>query len=124
MLGGVKSRPQAARCRKVIVVGDSLFAETLTRTLKSAPSVRVVGSAPTAQAALPLIDSWHPDAIIVAGHGDSSTQTCGQVLAAHPDVPLICADPGLDRVQVITSQPIGTRTTDLLAAVAGLPRRT
>ncbi len=111
------------KTRKVFVIGDSLFAETLTRMLASAGTVRVVGSAPTPEAALPLLATCRPDAVIVAGESELSTLAFGQVLTAHPDLPVIRADLSMDSVQVITSQRIGTRPSDLLAAVAGLPKR-
>jgi len=91
--------------------------------LAEAATVRVVGSAPTPEAALPLLSASQPDAVIVAGEGELSTMSFGPVLTAHPDLPVICADLSLDCVQVITSQRIGKRKSDLLAAVAGLPKR-
>ena len=115
--------PESVKTRKVFVIGDSLFAETLTRMLASAGTVRVVGSAPTPEAALPLLATCRPDAVIVAGESELSTLAFGQVLTAHPDLPVIRADLSMDSVQVITSQRIGTRPSDLLAAVAGLPKR-
>ncbi|HJW84872.1 MAG TPA: hypothetical protein VJ754_11250 [Anaerolineae bacterium] len=111
------------KTRKVFVIGDSLFAESLARMLASTEMVRVVGCAPTPQAALPLLDTSHPDAVIVAGENDMSTMTFGPVLTAYPDLPVICADLNVDSVRVITSQRIGARASDLLAAVAGLPKR-
>ena len=116
--------PDRVKTRRVFVVGDSLFAETLTRMLANQRTVRVVGSAPTAEAAVCVLADCRPDAVIVAGEGELSTVAFGQVLAAHPDLPVIRADLSMDSVQVITSQRIGTRTSDLLAAVAGLPKRT
>jgi len=114
---------ERVKTRKVFVIGDSLFAESLTRMLANAGTVRVVGSAPTPQAALPLLATSHPDAVIVAGENDMSTMTFGPVLTAYPDLPVICADLNMDNVRVITSQRIGARASDLLAAVAGLPKR-
>lgn len=109
--------------RRVFVVGDSLFAETLTQMLTDAGTVSVVGSAPTPEAALPLLATCRPDAMIVAGESDLAASAFGQVLTAHPDLPVICADLSTDSLQLITSRRIGTRPSDLLAVVAGLPKR-
>ena len=109
--------------RRVFIVGDSLFAETLTRTLANQPSIQVIGSAPTPDAAVSILGSCTPDAVIVAGEDEMSSPSFGQLLAAHPDLPVICADLSRDSLQVITSHRIGTRTSDLLAAVMELPKR-
>jgi DNA-binding NarL/FixJ family response regulator len=110
--------------RRIFLVGDSLFTEALARTLAAAEAVEVVGAAPTPEAALPLLAAHCPDAVIVAGTGDVSPSAFGQLLAAHPDLPLIRADLTHDDVQVIISRRIGARTPDLLAAIAALPKRT
>ncbi len=109
--------------RKILIVGDSLFTEALARMLAAADAVEVVGSAPTPEAALPLLAARCPDAVIVAGTGDASPAAFGQFLASHPDLPLIRADLTAADVQVITSRRIGARTSDLLAAIAALPKR-
>jgi DNA-binding NarL/FixJ family response regulator len=109
--------------RTVFIIGDSLFAETLARTLATPGGVEVVGSAPTPEAALPLIKARCPDAVIVAGVGEVTPAAFAQLLASHPDLPLIRADLSASDVQVITSQRVGARSSDLLAAIAGLPRR-
>lgn len=110
--------------RKVFVVGNSLFAETLARTLTNA-SVEVTASTPTPEAALSLLKTQHPDAVIVANASADETPPAafGQFLAAYPDLPIIYADLSTDHVQVITSQRVGARSSDLLAAIAALPKR-
>ncbi len=52
--------------REVFVVGDSLFAETLLEVLGGSENVTVIGTAPTAEEALTLLESQFPDAMIVA----------------------------------------------------------
>lgn len=111
------------KIRRLFIVGDSLFAETLTQTLSRAASVRVIGSAPSPAEALPMLSNCPADAVIMAGENEMSTAAFGQLLAAYPDLPIICADLSLDSVQVITNHRIGTRASDLLAAVAELPKR-
>jgi|SRR3990172_536351 len=109
--------------RRVFIVGDSLFAETLSPLLANSRSIQVVGSAPTSEAAVRLLGDCHPDAVIVAGEDAMSATAFGRLLIAYPDLPVICADLSRDSMQVITSQRIGTRPSDLVAAVEGLPRR-
>jgi DNA-binding NarL/FixJ family response regulator len=109
--------------RRIFIVGDSLFAEGLTQMLANLRSVEVIGSAPTPDVALPSLVACLPDAVIVAGEDEMSTSAFGQLLAAYPDLPVICADLSRDTVQIVTSHRIGTRTSDLLAAIQSLPRR-
>lgn len=54
------------------MLGESLFAETLVRTLAGNAAVEVVGSAATPEAALTLLITRRPDAVIVAGAGEAS----------------------------------------------------
>jgi chemotaxis response regulator CheB len=111
------------KTRRLFIIGDSLFAETLTQMLSREASVRIIGSAPSPNAALPMLSACQTDAVVVAGENEMSTLAFGQLLAAYPDLPVICADLSRDVVQVITSHRIGTHTSDLLAAVAELPKR-
>ena len=111
------------QARRIFIIGDSLFAETLAGMLGHAGDVTVVGAVPTPEAAYPLIPGACPDAVIVAGIGDEPTHDMGHLLAAFPDLPVIRADLNADSVQVITSQRVSARPSDLLAAIAALPSR-
>lgn len=111
------------QARRIFIIGDSLFAETLAGMLRHAGDVTVVGAAAKPEAAFPLIPGTCPDAVIVAGIGEDPTQDLGQLLAAFPDLPVIRADLNADSVQVITSQRVSARPSDLLAAIAALPTR-
>lgn len=109
--------------RKVFLIGDSLFAETLTNTLAASVAVQLAGSAPTPEAALPLLKTCTPDAVIVAEVNEPSSSAFGQLLAVFPDLPIIRADLSASDVRVITSQRVGARSSDLLAAITALPKR-
>ena len=112
--------------RRVFIVGQSLFAEALAQMLTShdsAGAIEIIGSMPTLETALPFIDAEDPDAVIVAGTGQTNTAIFGSTLATHPDLPLIWADPDANNIQVITSQCVVARSADLLAAIAALPKR-
>jgi DNA-binding NarL/FixJ family response regulator len=106
---------------RVFVIGDSLFAETLAQLLARAGVVNVINAAPTCEAALPLLAQAPCDALVCADTGDLGS--LGLLLAAYPDLPIIRADLDTDSVQVITSRRVGARTSDLLAAIAALPKR-
>lgn len=112
--------------RRVFIVGDSLLAEGLAQMLASyagVGAVEVIGSAPTLEVALPLLKVKRPDVVIVAGTDEAATTIFGPLLTTHSDLPIIRADPNADKVQVITSQRIDARSSDLLAAIAALPKR-
>jgi chemotaxis response regulator CheB len=110
-------------CR-VFILGDSLFAETLSEMLISSGTVVIIGSASSPEEALPLLATAQPDVVIVADTGETDRLTFDHLLAAHPDIPIIRADLRRDYVQVITSKLVGARRSDLLAAIAALPKRT
>ena len=110
--------------RTVFVVGDSLFADALKQTLAD-NSVEILGSAPTPEAALPLLSARGPDAVILANASADPTlpAVVGQFLAAYPDLPIICANFGVNAIQVVSSHQVGTHSSDLLAAISALPKR-
>jgi chemotaxis response regulator CheB len=107
----------------VIIIGDSLFAETLTHMLLNTGLVSVLGCVRSPDAALNLLATVRPDAVILAAADQQLVTDCGRLLATQPDLPIINADLNAPSVQVITSQRIGTRTADLLSALAELPKR-
>ena len=109
--------------RTVVIVGDSLFAESLSQMLAQSDQVSVIGCVPTPEAAVPLIAADQPDAVIVAEADRGGAADYGQLLKNDLDLPIIRANLNADSVQVITSHRIGTRPTDLLAAIAELPKR-
>ena len=109
--------------RSVFIVGNSLFAEGISQTLANSNTVEVVGTTSTVEEVLPLLETERPDAVIVADTGKASWATFDSLLAGYPDLPIIRADLSNDYVQIITSKRVGTRPSDLLAAIASLPRQ-
>jgi len=105
--------------RRVFIVGDSLFAETLVQILGESRSIKVIGSAPAPKDAFAVMQNQIPDVVIVAGNAESITP----FLTAYPDLPVIHADLNTNRVRIITNQSIDARVSDLLEAIAALPRR-
>ncbi|MBT3239463.1 MAG: hypothetical protein HON98_03050 [Chloroflexi bacterium] len=111
------------KLRNIFVVGDSLFAETLVEVLGRSENVTVIGTAPTPELALPLLESHFPDAVIVAVADENVKATFAPILIANPNLPIIHTDINTNQVQVITNQSIDAHINDLLAAIASLPDR-
>jgi hypothetical protein len=109
--------------RTVVIVGDSLFAESLSQMLAQSDRVVVAACVSTLEAALAIIITHHPDAVIVAVTDRMADHDYSQLIAAQPDLPIVYADVNVDSVQVITSHRIGARTADLITALAELPKR-
>ena len=106
----------------LFIIGDSLFAETLTQLLAAATTVAVLGMASDVEEALPQVRTLRPDAVIVAAT-DAGQIRLGPLSALLPEVPIICADLHDEYVHLITSRRIGARYADLLAAIQALPKR-
>jgi len=105
--------------RRVYIVGDTLFAETLVQMLGEYEAIEVIGSAPTPSEALTRLQNQNPDVVIVAGVSESIIS----LLVACPDLPVIHTDLNTNRIQVITNQTIDARISDLLTAISALPKR-
>ena len=109
---------------QVFIIGESLFAETLSQMLTSSGTVAIIGAASSPEEALPLLETARPDVIIVADTGESDRVAFAPLLNAHLDLPVISADLSHDYIQIITSQRVGAHRSDLLAAIASLPKQT
>lgn len=108
--------------RRVFIVGDSLFAEGLAKMLAQAQAATLVGIAPTAESASPLIESSRADTIIVTAIGDAADSFC-RLITRHPTLSILRADLNANTVQVITSQQVSANVPDLLTALANLSKR-
>ena len=109
--------------RRVCIVGDSLFAETLGQMLADAQAVEVVGLAATPEAALSVLAMQHPDAVIIAGVCQAPPAAVSQFLSVCPDLTIVCTDLNADEVRVISSQWVAARSDDLIKAIRHLPVR-
>lgn len=106
----------AADCR-AFIIGDSLFTDTLTQTLRSSEAVTICGTAATTSEAETAVPLTNPDVIIIAPAGHPPQDVYAPLLATFPDLPVICADLSQDDILVITSHRISARRKDLLAAI-------
>ena len=111
------------KARRVCIIGDSLFAETLGQMLVDAEAVDVIGFASTPEAALSLLEMQHPDAVIVAGVGEAPPAAVSQFLSVYPDLTIICTDLNTNEVRVISSQWVAARSGDLIKVIRHLPVR-
>ena len=115
--------PSMEDTRQVFIVGDSLFAETLSQMPASSGDVVIVGAASSPEEALTSIKVEYPDVVIVANTGEMRQGILDPLLTSYPDLPIISADLNQDFMQVITCQRVDARRFDLLAAIAALPKR-
>jgi len=110
--------------RRVLIVGDTLFAETLAKLLAQDATTLVVGTASSLEEALPAIKTSCVDAVLVAGVERLPESVFSQIFAANPDISILCTDLDTNDVQVMVKQRISVHTTgDLLAVIATLPKR-
>jgi len=108
--------------RRVFVVGDSLFADSLSNML-SGNGIQVVGIAPTLRAALPLLESAPPEVVIVAEPVEIDELTVAALRGSSLEVPFIFTNLERGYMELITSQRICARSSDLLDVIATLPKR-
>lgn len=85
--------------------------------------MEIVGAASTLQAALPLLKANHLDAMIVVDTGPTCAVVFDPILIRCPDLPIVRLDLNSDQVQVITSRLVDARSSEVLAAIAALPKR-
>lgn len=109
--------------RRVLIVGDSLFAEAMAQLLGHSDAVVVVGTAATVEDALANLPQCLPDVVIVFSSGERERLDCCSLITAYPDLPILRADLNAADLRIISSRRVGTRTVDLLAAIQSLPTR-
>lgn len=110
--------------RRVFIVGDTLFAETLANLLAGDATIQLAGTANSLDEALPQLKPCHPDTVIVAGVERVPDASFAHFLVEYPDVPILCTDLGTNDVQLVVNRRISVHNTgDLLAIIAALPKR-
>jgi len=108
---------------QLLIVGKSLYAEALGRMLATQESLTVIGVAPTIEMAIELIKIERPDAVIMAGASETSQAAVGPLLLDYPDLIVISANLDANHMQVITSERIDARLSELLAVITASPKR-
>jgi hypothetical protein len=107
---------------RVVIVGHSLFADTLSQMVADSNSVIVAGRVASCEN-LPLcIAACHPDAILVA-------DSCGEYLSAKTclriksELPIIYTTLKDDYFTVFTSRRIKAAQSQLFSTIAALPEQ-
>ncbi len=70
-----------------------------------------------------LLKEQSPDAVIVAVVDETVVAAFAPILVANPNLSIIHADLNTNQIQVITNHSIDARMSDLLAAIAALPKQ-
>ncbi len=108
---------------RVLIVGDSLFAEAVGQLLGHNQAMEVTGIAMSIAEALAQLARTLPDVVLVLNSGPERRLDPCPLLVAYPDLPILYADLSGANFRILRSQPIGTRAADLLAAIQALPIR-
>jgi hypothetical protein len=105
---------------RVLVVGRSLFADTLLQMLSGSAQIEVLGLVDSFEHLPGSIDNERPDAVIVADTHDRymSAQVC---LRIRCDIPIIYTTLDDEYLTIFTSRRVKAAESDLLAAIAALP---
>ncbi len=109
--------------QQVFIVGDTLFAETLSRMLENSGQVAVVGRAPTFEAAVAEFTTRPPDVLVITEAGPAREELLPAVLENFSEIPIILADLRVDSIWLFTCRRIDTRVSDLLSVITSLPER-
>lgn len=116
--------PVSMDAHRILIAGDALFAETLAGLLRRNSAIEVIGIAPDLDGAQRLIDSLCPDALIYAIQTDERDDILSKFLNNNPNLSIVSTDPRTNAIRVIISQQISVHSsTDLLVAIAALPKR-
>ncbi|NUM44445.1 MAG: hypothetical protein HUU38_07025 [Anaerolineales bacterium] len=108
---------------QVFIIGETLYAETLTHLLADSEEVEIAGTATTPAEALPSLRESPPDALILASIEKTSLGSLDLLLEACPDVPLLCTNLNDANVQMFTHRKLNARFSTLLEALTQIPPR-
>lgn len=105
---------------RVLVVGRSLFAETLAQMLSGSEQVEVLEIVGSLEHLPGSIERRRPDAVIVADTHDKylCTNVC---LRVRCDIPIIYTTLNDEYFTIFTSRRVKAAQAHLLAAIASLP---
>lgn len=107
---------------RVIILGQSLFADILQELFAGSNHVEIVGLVRCLAELRACIDQHAPDAILVADTDDEylNAPTC---LRIKSDLPIIYTTLNDDHFTVFTSRRVRAAQTQLVAAIVDLPKR-
>ena len=108
--------------RRVLLVGDSLFADTLQQMLACSGEIEVVGVCTAPDKLAPCIAAGSPDAVLVAGAVEPNLYV-DAYLRMRCELPVIYATLSDDHLTVFTSRRVKAAQSQLLAAIGALPKQ-
>ncbi len=107
---------------RVVIVGRSLFADTLSQMVAGSNTVVVAGHVASLEDLPMCIAACKPDAILVA-------DSCGEYLSAkaclriRSELPIIYTTLKDDHITVFTSRRMKAAQSQLFSAIAALPKQ-
>lgn len=108
---------------RVFVIGDSLFAETLTQLLEQREELCIVGVSTSVESAITDVLQEFPDVFVIAESNESYIQNLTMLLANFPDIPIVCSDLNSNTLQIFSNQRYQARTAELVTAITSLQKR-
>ncbi len=107
----------------VFIIGEKLYAETLTRKLAENSQINIIGSAPNPSEALPLLIDESADSLILIGVEKPNLNDLDILLKACPNTSLISTNLTDKSVQVYTHQKLDATFSTLVEAITQLSLR-
>ena len=107
--------------RRVILVGDSFFAENVQHLLAESGEMEVVAFVSTVEQALPALAAHAPDVLIIA---DTDADTYNDdlspaiLLSMHRGLSIIYTSVNHNHLEIFSSRSIRASASDLLATIA------
>jgi hypothetical protein len=108
---------------RVLILGNSLLAESMAHLLRANHQVCVAERVSTMDEARVVLADQVVDALIMIGTTDETSAWYLSVLDHHPTLPVVRNDLSRTTIHVITSHCVEARLDQLLAAIAALPQR-
>lgn len=108
---------------QVFIIGETLYAETLTRMLADSGQIEIAGTATTPTEGLPFLRENPPDVLVLASVEKPSLSTLDLLLETCPDVPLLCTNLNETHVQMFTQRKLNASFSTLLEALTQIPPR-
>ncbi|RCK74666.1 MAG: hypothetical protein ANABAC_1383 [Anaerolineae bacterium] len=111
--------------QRVLLVGDSLFAETMMQLFTQQPGILVTGISSSLSQAATWLSQYKPQAIIVAAGSNLPESALLQLLLRYPDLPILLMNLNSSEVLLIHSQRLEARSVqDILTIIASIPKST
>jgi len=105
---------------RVLLIGDSLFADTLKQLLSCSGEIDIVGVCTAPEQFAACISEGYPDAVLVAGAIEPDLYV-DAYLRMRCELPIIYTTLTDDHLTVFTSRRVKAAQSQLLAAITALP---